>query len=166
MRAYTISRLPLKPGGEPMKEGDVVAWVNEKVRSKTNSYRVLKVWFFWLYVKGVTIFQIQTLTLRYLTFCAFALTNVRTHIVEFYYATLLYSCTALRCIAWHVITLHYKYITSQYVTSKRSMMGWWGRLHWAFHIVRTPRWYRFARFLERFLGNFYFNLQNQAVYGI
>ena len=35
---------------------------------------------------------------------------------------LLYSCTALRCIAWHVITLHYKYITSQYVTSKRSMM--------------------------------------------
>ena len=46
MRAYTISRLPSKPGGEPMKEGDIVAWVNEKVRSKTNSYRVLKVWFF------------------------------------------------------------------------------------------------------------------------
>ena len=40
MRAYTISRLPSKPGGETMKEGDIVAWVNEKVRSKTNLYRV------------------------------------------------------------------------------------------------------------------------------
>ena len=33
-----------------------------------------------------------------------------------------YCTAALHWIAWHVITLHYKYITSQYVTSKRSMM--------------------------------------------
>ena len=33
-----------------------------------------------------------------------------------------YCTAALHCIAWHVITLHYKYITSQYVTSKKSMM--------------------------------------------
>ena len=161
MRAYTISRLPSKRGGEPMKEGDIVAWVNEKVRSKTNSYRVLKVWFFWLYVKGVSIFQIQTLTLRYLTFCAFALTNVRTHTVE---VTVQLHCTALHCMACHYIALQIHYLTIRYI--KKVHDGWWGRLHRAFHIVRTPRWCCFGRFLERFLGNFYFNLQNQAVCGI